>query len=318
MHWRDFNTKSFRWFSAIKNTYSLALLGPKHKIFSAICIDQEYSWICNGGTLTQNLFGDFQLSRKLFDMHWWDLNTKSFRRFGAINKVIDMHWRDFNTKSFRHFSAIKNTYWHALVGPEHKSFSTAFSYQEYLFTCIGGTWTQSLFGDFQLSRILIDMHWRDFNTKSFRWFSGYQENLLTCIGGTLIQGLFGDFQLSRILIDMHCRGFNTKSFRWFSAIKTTYSHALMEPKHKIFSAICSDQEYLWICIGRTLTQRFSVIFSHQEYLFTCIGGTWTQSLFGDFQLSKILIDMHWWYLNTKSFRWFSAIKKTYWHALAGL
>ena len=31
--------------------------------------------------------------------------------------LIDMHWWDINTKSFRRFSAIKNTYRHALVGP---------------------------------------------------------------------------------------------------------------------------------------------------------------------------------------------------------
>ena len=161
-----------------------------------------------------------------------------------------MHWWDLNTKSFRRYSAIKNTFWHALVGPEHKIFSVIFSYQENSLTCIGGTLTQSLFGDFQLSRILIDMHWWDLNPKSFRWFS---------------------------------------------AIKKTYSHALMGPKHKIFSAICSDQEYSW----------------------RCIGGTLTQNLFDDIQLSRILFDMHWWDLNTKSFRWFSAIMKTFWHALVG-
>ena len=85
--------------------------------------------------------------------------------------LIDMPWWDLNTKSFRRFSAIKNTYWHALVRPLHKIFTTIFSYQEYLLTCIGGTLTQNLFGDFQLSIILIDMHWWDLNTKSFRRFS---------------------------------------------------------------------------------------------------------------------------------------------------
>ena len=35
------------------------------------------------------------------------------------------------------------------------------------------------------------------------------------------------------------------------------------------------------------------------------------NLFGDFQLSRILIDMHWWDLNTKSFQRFSAVKNTY-------
>ena len=195
MHWRDLNPKSFRRYSAIKNTYLHALVEPEHKIFSAIFSYQENLLTCIGGTWTQNLLGDFQLSRKLIDIVWWDFNTKSLRRF----------------------SAIKSTFWHALVGPEHKIFSVIFSYQENSLTCIGGTLTQSLFGDFQLSRILIDMHWWDLNPKSFRWFS---------------------------------------------AIKKTYSHALMGPKHKIFSAICSDQEYSW----------------------RCIGGTWTQNLFGDFQL----------------------------------
>ena len=149
MPWWDLNTKSFWRFSAIKNTYWQALLGPEHEIFSVIFSYQEYLLTCIGVTWTQNCFGDFQLSRTLIDMHWWDLNTTSFR------------W----------FSAIKKTYWHALVGPKHKIFPTIFSYQEYLFTCLGGTWTQNLLGDFQLSRILIDMHWRDFNTKSFWRFS---------------------------------------------------------------------------------------------------------------------------------------------------
>ena len=38
---------------------------------------------CNGGTLTQNRFADFLLLIILNDMHWWDLNTKQFRRFCA-------------------------------------------------------------------------------------------------------------------------------------------------------------------------------------------------------------------------------------------
>ena len=184
MHWWDLIPKSFRRFSAIKNTFWHALVGPEHKIFSVISSYQENFLTCIGGTLTQSLFGDFQLSRKLFDMHWWDLNTKSFRRFAAI----------------------KNTYCNALVGPYHKIFSTIFSYQEYFLTCIGGTLTQSLFGDFQLSRIPIDMHWWDLNTKSFRWFSAIKNTW-------------------DINPNMH----------W---------HALVGPEHEIFSAICSYQEYL--------------------------------------------------------------------------
>ena len=207
--------------------------------------------MCNGGTLTQNLFGDIQLSRILMNMHWWNLNTKSFRRF----------------------SAIKKSYWHALAGLKHKIFSAIFSCQEYLLTCIGGTWTQTLFGDVQLPRTLIELHWWDLDTN-----------------------LFDEFKLSKMYIDMHWWDFTKKSFRRFSAIKNTQSHALMGPKHKFFSAICSDQEYLWMCIG----------------------GTLTQNLFGYFQLSRIFMNMHWWNLNTNAFRRFSAIKKTHWHALAGL
>ena len=146
---------------------------------------QNYLLTCIGGTLT-HFFGDFQPSRILIDMHWWDLNISLFRRL----------------------SAIKNTNWHVLVWPEHKIFSAIFSYQEYLLTCIGGTLTQNLFDDFQLSRKHIDMHWSDVTTKTFRRFS---------------------------------------------AIKNTYSHSLMGPKNKIFPAICSDQEYLWMCIGGILT-----------------------------------------------------------------
>ena len=268
MHWWDLNTIFWR-FSAIKNTYWHALVGLKHKIFLAIFSYQENLLICLGGILTQSLSGNFQLSRILIDMHWWGLNTNIFsvifryqeyfltciggtltQFFGDFQPsriLIDMHWSDLNTKSFRRFSAIKNTYLHALVGPEHKIFLATFSYQENLLTCICGTLTWNLFVDFQLSRILIGMHWWDLNTVFWR----------------------------------------------FSAITNTYWHALVGPKHKIFSTI----------------------FSYQEYLFACLGGTWTQNLFGDFQLSRKPIDMHWRDFNTKSLWRFSAIKKTYWQAL---
>ena len=126
----------------------------------------------------------------------------------------------------------------------------------------------------------------------------YQENFLTCIGRTWTRNLlnlFGDLQLSRILIDMHWWDLNTKSFQRCGAIKKTFWQALVGPQPKVFS----------------------VIFSYQENFLPCIGGTWTRNLFGDLQLSRILFDMHWWDLNTKSFRCFSAIKKTYWHALVG-
>ena len=291
MHWWDLNTKSFRQFSAIKNTFWHALMGPEHKIFSVNFSYQENLLTCIGGTLTQSLFVDFQQSRILMDMQWWDLNPKSFRWFSATEKtltcigetwtrnlfgdlqlsriLIVMHWWDLNTKSFRQFSAIKNTFWHALMGPEHKIFSVIFSYQENLLTCIGGTLTQSLFVDFQQSTILIDMLWWDLKTSFFRRFSA--------IKITYWHALVGP---------------EHKSFRRFSAIKNTYLHALVEPEHKIFSAI----------------------FSYQENLLTCIGGTWTQNLLGDFQLSRKLIDMLWRDFNTKSFRRFSAIKSTFWHA----
>ena len=161
-----------------------------------------------------------------------------------------MHWWDLNITFFRRLSAIKNTNWHALVWPEHKIFSAIFSYQEYLLTCIGGTLTQNLFGDFQLSRMHIDMHWSDVTIKTFPRFS---------------------------------------------AIKSTYSHLLMGPKNKIFPAISCDQEYLWMCIG----------------------GTLTRILFEDFQLSRRLMNMHWWILNTKAFQGFAVIKKTYCYTLVG-
>ena len=183
MHWWDLNTMFWR-FSAIKNTYWHALVEPEHKIVSAICSYQEHLLTCIGGTLTKNLFGGFQLSRKLIDMHWWDLNTKSVRRF----------------------SAIKNTFWHALVGPEHEIFSATFSDQEYMLTCIGVAWTKNRLGDFRLSRILFDMHCWELNTKSFQWISAiktaywhalvglyhkifslifsHREHLFTCIIGT--------------------------------------------------------------------------------------------------------------------------------------
>ena len=141
----------------------------------------------------------------------------------------------------------------------------------------------------------IDMHWWEFKKNHFGDFQLSTEYLFTCIVGTKTQILFGEFQLSRMNIDMHWWDFTTKSFRRFSAIKNTYEHALMGLYHKVFYAICSDQEYLWISIG----------------------GIFTQRLFGDFQLSRILIDMHWWDLNTESFRRFAAIKNTYCNALVG-
>ena len=224
---------------------------------------------------------------------------------------IDMHWCDVTTKPFRRFSAIKNTYWHALVGPQHKLFSVNFSYQECILTCIGRNLTQNLFDEFQLSRMHINMHWCDFTTKSFRRFSAIknayshamtgpkhkffsaicsdQGYLWMCIGGTLTQNLFGDFQLSRILIDMQWWDMNTKSLRRFSAIKNTYWHALVGPQHKIFS----------------------VNFSYQECILTCIGRNLTQNLFGAFQLSRTLIHMQWPDLNTNFFQQFAAIKNTY-------
>ena len=143
------------------------------------------TWI--GGALPQNLFGDIQLSRIHIHMHWWDINTKSFRRLAAI----------------------KNTYWHALVGTEHRIFSAIFSYQENLLTCIGRTLTQNLFGDFQLPRILFDMHWWDLNAKSFPWTS---------------------------------------------VIKSAYWNALVGLYHKIFLAIISYQEHLFTFIDRDLKQ----------------------------------------------------------------
>ena len=63
-------------------------------------------------------------------------------------------------------------------------------------------------------------------------------------------------------------------------------------------AFFSYQEYLLTCIGGTLTQNLMAFFSYQEYLLTCIGGTLTQNLYGIFQLPRLLIDMHWWDLNT--------------------
>ena len=204
-----------------------------------------------------------------------------------------MHWCDVTTKPFRRFSAIKNTYWHALVGPQHKLFSVIFSYQECILTCIGRNLTQNLFDEFQLSRMHINMHWCDFTTKSFRRFSAIKNAYSHAMTGPKQKNFFSNLQRSRILMDVHWWDLNTKSFRRFSAIKNAYSHAMTGPKHKIFSAICSDQGYLWMCIG----------------------GTLTQNLFGDFQLSRILIDMQWWDMNTKSLRRFSAIKNTYWHAL---
>ena len=229
-------------------------------------------------------------------MHWWDFNTKSFGGFHLSRILIDRHWLDQNKKSFRRVSAIKNTYCYALLWLEHKIVLAIFSYQEHSLTCFGGTLTQNLFGDFQLTRILMNMHW--WNLK-------------------------------------------TKSFRQFLAIKKTYSQALMGPKHKIFSAICSYQKYLWICIDGTLTKNFFVNFQLSRVLidmlwldlntkshrrFPAIRKTYWHALvgpeykifFGNFELSRILIDIHWWNLNTESSRQFSAIKKTYGYPLVGL
>ena len=148
-----------------------------------------------------------------------------------------------------------------------------FSYQECKLTCIGDNLKQNEIGDFQLSG----------------------EYLCTCIVGTTTQNLLGEFQLSRMHIDMHSWDLTTKSFRRFSAIKNTYEHALMGLHRKIFSAICSDQEYLWISIG----------------------GILTQNLFGDFQLVK---NTFWHALvgpEHEILRRVSAIKNTYCFPLVG-
>ena len=132
MHWWDFTANSFRRISAIKNIYSYALMGPKHKTFSWIFSYQEYLLTSFGGSWTPDRF-DFQLSRILIDMHWWDLNKNLFGNFELSRILIDMPWWDLNQKPFRPFSAIKNTYWHALVWPEHRIFSAIFSYQDHIY-----------------------------------------------------------------------------------------------------------------------------------------------------------------------------------------
>ena len=162
MHWCSLKTKSCRWFSAIKNIYWHALGWPEHKIVLPIFSYQEHLLTCIDGTLTRNLFGDFQRSRIPVDMHWCDMNKKLCR------------W----------FSAIKNTYLHALVGPEHKIFLAIFSYRGNLLTCIGGTLIQSLFWRFSAIK---NTYWHALVRPEDKIFSvvfSYQENILTCIGGT--------------------------------------------------------------------------------------------------------------------------------------
>ena len=185
MHWWDLTTKSFRRFSAIKNTFWHALAGLQHKVFSASFSYQEYLLTCIGGTWTRNLFVDFQLSKTLIHMHWCDLNPKSFQWFSAIKKTF---WHalvgpEHEMKSFRRFAAIKNTYSHALMGPKHKIFSAICSDQEYSWICNGGTLTQNLFSDFQLSRKLFDMHWWDLNTKSVRRFAAIKKPFWHALAG---------------------------------------------------------------------------------------------------------------------------------------
>ena len=128
---------------------------------------QDCILTCIGGTLPQNLFGDHQISRILIHIHWWDLKQNLFGDSQLWRILINLYWWHLNTKSFRRLKAIKNTYWHALVWPEHKIVSAIFSCQEHLLRCIGGTLTQNLFGEFKKSKMHIDMHWWDFTTKSF-------------------------------------------------------------------------------------------------------------------------------------------------------
>ena len=132
--------------------------------------------------------------------------------------------------------------------------------------------------------------------KNFSVNFSYQECKLTYIGEILKHNHFDDFQLSR----------------------DTYSHALLGPKHKIFSLIFSYQENFLTCICGTWTRHLFGDLQLSRKLIECIGGTLTKILFGNFQLSKMHSDMHWWDFTIKSFRWISAIKNAYWHALVEL
>ena len=117
-------------------------------------------------------------------MSWWELNSKSFccypakRSLNANTLVGPLH------KNFLPIFCKGNFSRHALVGPQHKIFPD----------------------NFEMIVILIDMHWRDLNTKSCRLFS------------TVL-----------ILMVMHWWDLNTKSYCRFSANRKTYRHSLVEP-----------------------------------------------------------------------------------------
>ena len=61
-------------------------------------------------------------------------------------------------------------------------------------TCIDGALTQTLFAGFQLSIMLIDMHWSDLKTKSFRRFFAINSTYGHALVGTLSQNRFANFQ----------------------------------------------------------------------------------------------------------------------------
>ena len=82
--------KSFSQIFYINNTYRHALMGPQHKMLSPIFHSiYTYPYALTGPQ--HKSFCQVSARIILIDMHWWVLNTKSYRRFSTVFTLNPMH-----------------------------------------------------------------------------------------------------------------------------------------------------------------------------------------------------------------------------------
>ena len=119
MDWKDINTNPFRRFSASNNTYGHALVDLNKKPFQRFSGKKYYKYYLltrNSGTLSQNRLADFQLILLPMTCIGGTLTPNCFVDFLLIIIPIDMHWWNLNTKPFRRFFANNITNGHGLEG----------------------------------------------------------------------------------------------------------------------------------------------------------------------------------------------------------